>query len=230
MATSMANSLTNHAQKSSPTRQIIEHLQRQGPATIKELETLLGVTTTAVRQHLSTLLAEGYIRRQAVHAGVGRPHHTYAVTEKTRDLYACHCDDLALTLLQEVFELEGKERAAALLERVGNRLANRYARSVRSIVLLDRVEEMALELEQRGVLTDVVAAEDGIMLRTFNCPYHELAQEHREICAMDEKMMRQVLGSDVSLSACIMDGHNGCAFLVRPNGQNGAQTGAPGTA
>lgn len=211
----MANSLSNHGQKNSPTRQIVEHLQRQGQATIKELETLLGVTTTAVRQHLTTLLAEGYIRRQAVHAGVGRPYHTYAVTDKTRDLYACHCDDLALTLLEEVFALEGKERAAALLDRVGNRLADRYSRSVRSIVLLDRVEELAAELEQRGVLTGVAAHDDGIVLHTFNCPYHELAQEHREICAMDEKMMRDVLGSDVSLSACIMDGHNGCTFVVR---------------
>lgn len=222
----MANGLNNHRQKDSPTRLIIEHLQRQGPATIKELETLLGVTTTAVRQHLSALLAEGYIRRQAVHAGVGRPHHTYAVTEKTRDLYACHCDDLALTLLEEVFALEGKERAAALLDRVGNRLADRYSRSVRSIVLLDRVEELAAELEQRGVLTGVAAEEGGIVLRTFNCPYHELAQEHREICAMDEKMMRDVLGSDVSLSACIMDGHNGCTFLVQRPGARAAAKGA----
>ena len=133
--------------KESPPRQIVEHLQRNGNATVKDLELLLGVTTTAVRQHVNTLLNEGYIRRQTVHAGVGRPHHAYAITEKARELYACHCDDLALTLLEEVFAVEGPERAQMLLDRVGDRLARRYAGSVRSLGLTERVGEMALALE-----------------------------------------------------------------------------------
>ena len=57
--------------KESPTSQILEHLQRKGSATIKDFEQLLGVTTTAVRQHLNTLQAEGYIERRRVSVGVG---------------------------------------------------------------------------------------------------------------------------------------------------------------
>ncbi len=56
--------------------------------------------------------------------------------------------------------------------------------------------------------------ENTIVLHAYNCPYHELAQEHRAICEMDEEVMRKVLGSDVSLSACMMDGHRGCSFVV----------------
>jgi DeoR family suf operon transcriptional repressor len=204
-----------HQKKETPTWQILEYLQRQGAATIKELEQHLGVTTTAVRQHLSTLQAEGLIERRAVHDGVGRPHHTYTTTDKARELFACHCDDLALTLLQEVFALEGREKTALLLERVGSRLANRYARSVRSTLLQERVEELADVLYQQGVLTDVAAEDENtIILKAYNCPYHELAQEHREICDMDEGMMRQLLGPSVSLSACMMDGHGSCSFTV----------------
>lgn len=202
--------------KESPTRQIIEYLQRHNSATIKDLELLLGVTTTAVRQHLGSLLGEGYIRRQSIHAGVGRPAHAYVLAEKARELFACHCDDLALTLLQEVFVVEGAERAQLLLDRVGDRLAARYAGSVRALGLRDRVGEMAAALEQRGVLTDIAGPDaNTIVLTAYNCPFHELAQEHREICAMDEKMMQQVLGTDVSLSSCIMDGHARCSFVVR---------------
>lgn len=206
--------------KQSPARQIVEHLQRTGSATIKELEALLGVTTTAVRQQIGTLLEQGYLQRNAVVDGVGRPHHTYSLTERSRELYACHCDDLALTLLQEVFALEGSSRAQLLLDRVGNRLAERYAGSVRSEGVQARVDEMASALEARGVLTEVESAtpweESGnvIMLKAYNCPYHELAQEHREICAMDEKMLRSVIGSHVELSSCIMDGHGSCTFRV----------------
>lgn len=91
------------SKRESPLWQVIEYLQRNGSATIKELEDLLGVTTTAVRQHLTTLQVEGYIERRVVHSGVGRPHHAYFTTPKVQELFACQCDDLALTLLQEVF-------------------------------------------------------------------------------------------------------------------------------
>jgi predicted ArsR family transcriptional regulator len=208
-------SLNVYTDRSSPAWQVIEYLQRNGSATIKELEELLGVTTNAVRQHLQALQADGYIERRQVNAGVGRPHHAYSISAKAHDLFACHCDDLALTLLEEVFALEGKERVDLLLGRVGDRLAQRYASSVRGVALQERVEQLAGALYQRGVLTDVnFEDENTIVLHAYNCPYHELAQEHRAICEMDEEVMRKILGSDVNLSACMMDGHRGCSFVV----------------
>ena len=102
-----------------------------------------------------------------------------------------------------------------LLKRVSNRLANKYERSVRSNLLVERVGELAGALYQRGVLTDVQANDDNTFtLHAYNCPYHELAQDHREICEMDEAMLRQILGSDVNLTNCMMDGHQGCSFVV----------------
>jgi predicted ArsR family transcriptional regulator len=202
--------------RESPLWQIIEYLQRNGSATIKELEEVLHVTTTAVRQHLTTLQAEGYIERRVVHAGVGRPHHAYFTTPRVQELFACHCDDLALTLLEELFHLEGKERTTELLDRVGTRLARKYASSVRSTLLHDRVDELARALNGNGILSDALVGDgDMIALRTYNCPFHELAQEHREICEMDRSMMEKVLGSDVSLSQCMLEGHAGCTFLVQ---------------
>lgn len=201
--------------RESPLWHIVEYLQRQGSATIKELEDLLGVTTTAVRQQLTTLQAEGFIERRVVHAGVGRPHHAYFTTSKVQELFACQCDDLALTLLQEVFQLEGQERALVLLDRVGTKLANKYSSSVRSSLLRERVGELAGTLNGNGVLSDALAQDDNtFVLRTYNCPFHELAQEHREICEMDKNMIGKVLGSDVDLSSCMLDGHAGCTFVV----------------
>ncbi len=198
-----------------PVWRIVDYLQRRQSATIKELEELLGVTTTAVRQHLTTLQAEGYVERRRQSGGVGRPHHVYSITSKAEELFACHCDDLALTLLEEVMALEGPDQTAILLSRVGARLAGRYDSVVKSTVLHERVEEMAAALENKGVLTDVVIGQnEEIMLQTHNCPYHELAQEHREICEMDEQIMRRVLGPDVHLSACMMDGAGCCTFTV----------------
>jgi predicted ArsR family transcriptional regulator len=141
-----------------------------------------------------------------------------------QELFACQCDDLALTLLQEVFMLEGQERATVLLDRVGTRLARKYASTVRSSMLRERVNELAGTLNGNGVLTDaLIQDENTIVLRTYNCPFHELAHEHREICEMDTNMMRKVLGSEVSLSSCMLDGHAGCTFVVSPVERNGSK-------
>jgi len=199
----------------SPAWQIVEYLQRHSSATIKELEQMLGVTSSAVRQHLNGLQAAGYVARSTVKAGVGRPYHAYSATDNFRKLFDCHCDDLALTMLEEMFEMVGQDNISHLLKRVSGRLANRYAGSVKSPVLLNRVQEMAGVLGRLGVLTDVIAQDSNtIMLKAYNCPYHELAQEHRQICDMDQEMMQQVLGHDVALNACIMDGDGGCSFIV----------------
>ncbi len=206
---------SSYQNRESPAWRILEYLQRKGAVTIKELVDVLGVTTTAVRQQLQALQVDGYVARTRVHAGVGRPHHAYSMTPKAHELFTSHCDDLALTLLEEVLALEGDERAALLLDRVGSRLAERYTPLVRAGRLEERVAQLADALYARGVLTDVVQeADDVFILHTFNCPYHELAHEHRDICEMDEKLMREVLGSDVNLQACMLDGHHGCSFVV----------------
>lgn len=211
-----------HLDRQTPAWRILEYLQRNGGGAIKELEEHLGVTTTAVRQQLQALQADGYVERKSVHSGVGRPHHEYSMTPKSQELFSCHSDDLAITLLEEVLALTGKETTERLLGRVGSRLAAQYSQSIEASDLNGRVEQLVQALSARGVLADMqVSEEDVIVLQTYNCPYHEIAQEYRDICEMDEKLMREVLGSDVNLSECMLDGHHRCTFVVRQEAVSG---------
>ena len=67
-------------------------------------------------------------------------------------------------------------------------------------------------------MTDVSALDDNtIALKMYNCPYHDLAIAHREVCEMDQQMMEQVLGTDVALDDCIMDGDGSCSFVITQN-------------
>jgi predicted ArsR family transcriptional regulator len=205
-------------QRGSQAWRIVEFLQRNGSASIRELEEWLQVTTTAVRAQLTALQAEGYVDRRRVSEGVGRPYHVYVTTAKVRELFDCHCDDLALTMLEEVLHIVGKDQVPALMGRVSDRLAQRYEAGVKAVAMQDRVRQLATALGTQGVLTDVITREDDtIVLKTYNCPYHELAQEHREVCEMEQGMMSKVLGSEVNLSSCMMDGHGGCSFVVAAN-------------
>jgi DeoR family suf operon transcriptional repressor len=83
-------------------------------------------------------------------------------------------------------------------------------------MLRERVDDLARALNDNGILADAAVADSGVItLHTYNCPFRELAQEHREICEMDRNMLQKVLGSDVHLSKCMLEGHAGCTFIVQ---------------
>ena len=50
------------------------------------------------------------------------------------------------------------------------------------------------------------------ILRENNCPYLELASSDPAICELEKEVFRKVLGSEVELTQCCLDGHTCCEF------------------
>lgn len=200
--------------RGTPAGEVLEVLLRRGPMTVKELQEALQLSGTAVRLHLSRLQAAGLVVVSEERRGVGRPVKVYSLTEKARTALGAHSETLALTLLEELWRMEGPEKVRLLLQRVSDRLAGDYQGVVRSANPHRRVRELVQALVQRGIVADV-AEEDGVLvIREYTCPYHDLAQDYRAICEMEQAMLSRVLGVPVELNECMIDGHRGCAFLV----------------
>src|SRR5688572_5690783 len=90
------------------TRQsILEHLNRYGRATVKELGQVSGLTSTGIRQHLTTLERDGLVQTQEERGRVGRPTLVYSLTDKADLLFPKSYDQLALTLIEEIRTSEG---------------------------------------------------------------------------------------------------------------------------
>ncbi|MFZ2487034.1 MAG: HTH domain-containing protein [Anaerolineae bacterium] len=199
---------------SSPAGQILEFLLRNGPASIKELELAAGVTATAVRQQLASLTTEGLVIMTRERQGVGRPRNLYQLTERSHSLFAYYSDELALGLIQELLETEGTDKLRYLLSRVGDKLAGQYRRQIKGEAMGDRVRELSTLLDRRGIRVDLEHGDDVIILREYNCPYHDLASVHRDVCEMERDVFSQTLNADVALVDCIQDGHHSCQFVV----------------
>lgn len=199
---------------STPAGQILEFLLRNGPASIKELEGATGVTATAVRQQLTSLTSEGLVAMRKERQGVGRPRNLYQLTERSHSLFACYNDELALDLIHELMETEGVDKLRYLLNRVGSRLASQYRRQIKGEAMGDRVRELSTVLNRRGIRVDLEHGDGVFILREYNCPYHEIASVHRDVCEMERSAFSQALGADVALGDCIQDGHHSCQFVV----------------
>src|SRR3972149_6086411 len=113
-------------QMQSTRQHILEYLQRQGRATVKELGSLLGLTSTGIRQHLTVLERDGLVDAREERGRVGRPTLAYSLTEKADALFPKTYDALAAVLLEEIRCSQGNERLHDLLHKVAERMAAPY--------------------------------------------------------------------------------------------------------
>jgi len=218
---------------------VIDLLRLRSPMTVGEFSQSLGVTATAVRQRLVRLMATGVIERQAVGAGRGRPSHAYSLTPKGRRAGGSNFDDLAMALWEEVRAVADAEVRTGLLRRIAGRLAETYSDEIQGTTTAERMQSLVKLLSDRKVPFAVQmestasresdSGRSGVdetgggqvassavhrlpVLTALACPYPGLAEQDRGVCAMERLMFSELLGENLRLSECRLDGASCCTF------------------
>ena len=170
-----------------------------------------------MREQVAHLIAEDIIVARRVRGDVGRPFYVYGLTAKAQELFPKDYGELAHLLLQEIIALDGPAKLQLLLDRVGDRLAAQYAGHLRGQELEEKLRALADVLVEKGIGADVrrETVGEGFVLHANTCPYFAVVQDHREICGMEQQMLSRLLGAEVVLGDCVLDGHNGCQFHVQ---------------
>jgi DeoR family transcriptional regulator, suf operon transcriptional repressor len=191
---------------------LVDLLRKHGPLSIAQLKSEMGVTATAVRQRLVRLLTSGEIERDTQRMARGRPVHRYQLTEKGRRRAGANFGDLAVALWQEVREIKDADVRRGLLQRLSSRLAAQYQEQISGESVAERMESLADLLRQRQIPFDVETKNELPVLHARACPYPDLAERDRTVCSMERMMFSELLGENVRLSNCRLDGYNGCTF------------------
>jgi predicted ArsR family transcriptional regulator len=191
---------------------LLNFLRRHGAARISDLVTETGVTATAVRQRIQRLMADGLIERHAEKIGRGRPNHRYALTEKGENQSGNNFSDLATVLWEEIKAVPDPEIRRGLLKRIADRFVAKYRGTMAGNSLHERMEMLVDLMKERDVPFEVSAAGGLPVLSALACPYPELAKSDRGVCTMEKMMLSEVLGENVRLSACRLDGASCCTF------------------
>lgn len=182
---------------------------------VAQLAEALGVTPTAVRQRVSRLMGDGWLTRQEVKALRGRPSHRYSLTEKARQQIGSNFADLALTLWDEIRSVKDLEIRRGLLERIARRMAGRYRQAISGATTGERMESLAEVFAERQVPFSVEQQAGLPVLTAHDCPYPELAERDRTICAVERMLFSDLLEENVHLAQCRLDGDACCQF--QPN-------------
>ncbi|HWB09519.1 MAG TPA: MarR family transcriptional regulator [Pirellulales bacterium] len=191
---------------------LLDLMHQNGPMTIAQLATQTSVTATAVRQRLSRLMAQGLVERQTARAGRGRPSHRYSLSEKARRQVGNNYADLAVLLWDEIRSVKDPEVRRGLFQRLAGAMARFYAGRVNGGTLAARMESLKDLFADRRVPMDVRSDGELPVLTVVDCPYPELAEKDRGICAVEKMMFAELLASPLKLSQCRLEGHPCCQF------------------
>jgi predicted ArsR family transcriptional regulator len=200
---------------------ILDLLRKQRTMSVSELAAVMGVTATAVRQRLTRLMGQGFIDRRTDRAGRGRPSHRYVLTEAGRRKTGANFGDLAIALWEEIRAIADPEVRMGLIQRLSRRLAQMYAERVGGESIEQKMQAVAELFNDRRVpfmVEPTTSANQLPVLTALACPYPELAEHDRSVCAMERMLFSELLGERVKLSKCRLDGEDCCTFEVpQPN-------------
>ncbi len=204
---------------------ILQHLKRQGSATVESLSQALHLAPMTVRQHLAVLERDNVIASHTVRHGPGRPAFQYTLTASGQELFPKSYDKLAVRLLQEVTMLEsdeiallaGREKVSLVFNKMADRMATEYGQEIEGDTLETRVGVLVDLLQEReGTLTEWAPSDNGIEILDYNCPFQKIVSLEPELCSWHVRFLSGALGTDVKMEESIAEGHSCCRYRVQP--------------
>jgi DeoR family suf operon transcriptional repressor len=196
-------------------RAVLEELKHRGEAGAEELAQGLGITVSAVRQHLAGLEADELVAHGDVRAGPGRPRRRWCLTPAADMLWPKRYGQLANQLLGYLEQTD-----AGLVDGMFER--RRLDRVERASARLD-----ALDADDRVRELTRILDEDGYLARAerlgpqrwrvveHNCAIVDVARHHRAACATELSFLRAVMpGASVVRTAHLLSGGHVCAYEI----------------
>lgn len=184
-----------HKAKASSTRDdIILMLKTRAPLTVSDIAVDLGITEMAVRRHLNNLERDQLIQTELVRQPMGRPTHMYSLTEKADELFPKNYADLTLGFLQDLEELDGKEKVEQLFQLREARLVEEYKDKMKTLSLEEKIKALAELQNNKGYMASWEKVEEGhYLFKENNCPISQIAKEYHTACSSELSLFQELL-------------------------------------
>jgi len=200
-------------------QQILDVLNHLGKATVQEIVEELqrmrgdGITPVTVRHHLNLLQRDNLIHcPEMKHSNKpGRPKHVYELTSKAHDHLPTNYQHLTENLLSRLKEHLPQSNINVILEGVALSMASEAC--IPETTLENKFDIVVEYLNDHGYDAEWEASDEGFILHTSNCPYHDIAQHDEALCKMDMRLIASLMGVVPRRIALVSDGDATCSYL-----------------
>ena len=200
-------------------------LQSPQGASVEELCHALGVTHNAVRQHLTALMAQGFVARGESISSGGRPRACFVLLSAGRELFPRNYALMAGGMLEYLYAHGGVAAVQAMLADIGAKLGADATARIGAAADPDEAARLLSEqMDALGYEARAVETGGHVEVEAWNCVFHALARKHPDVCRFDLAFMGAATGRPVQRTQCMLHGAPACRFHV---GQSGEKKPAP---
>ncbi|HEU0305395.1 MAG TPA: hypothetical protein VFR30_00335 [Lysobacter sp.] len=202
---------------------LLRHLLRYpGGADVESLCECLRITHNAVRQHLTALMAHGWVERAPPVSTGGRPQARFRMTAAGQELFPRNYALIAGALLQAVADRLGPEGVGDMLTELGATLGAAeptLASNDEAVV----AAALAERLNRAGYESLPTSRGGQPQVEAFNCVFHQMARENSDVCRFDIAFMEAATGRRIHHTECMVRGGHVCRFVIgKPRAAAGA--------
>lgn len=142
------------------------------------------MSPAAVRQHLDTLSALGFVSRRKVVTRPSRPTYLYRLSDEGSRAFPKRYDVLLRYLVEVLIERHGTQDVVEVLEAAGRRLAERVRGRFASADERERWELLVDWLENEFAWQAEITEEPPGRRRItiYHCPFQDASRVHPAVC------------------------------------------------
>ena len=201
-------------------RRIMTLVKEKGALTADELAEHLGISSVAVRRHLTRLESDGLLMYEEIQRGMGRPSFVYKLGEASASYFPRRYEELATAVLETIRGLYGVEAIDAIFRMRTEHVLNTYRQRVNGSTLDKRLEQLTQLRDADGYMSTWELRDDGtFILREANCPIIHVAEGCESACSYDHALLVDLLDAEVIRKGHIVRGDGACMYEVKPRPQ-----------
>lgn len=194
-------------------------LERKAGATVDELVTAIGLSRTAINQHLLVLERERYVRRANPRKTGGRPGRIYVLTEQGTNQFPKQYSWFSRLLLETMRDTLGEEQLNAYMYNLGLKKSADLIPRLVGKTRAERIIEIVAVMNETGFVARAVSPPKANKLPVVeckNCVYHDLSKDFPAVCRFDIGFLSGLMGAEVEHQACMQRGADACRFIFKP--------------
>ena len=196
--------------------QVLNELKRLGPASAQQIARPLGVSSMAVRFHLSILEKAGCVATTLKRGVRGRPTYLYSLTESAHAFFPNEYGDWANRFLASLVRLGGEAKVAQVFAQMRDSAVAQHRPGMTGKDLEGRVAEMAKIQSESGYMADWRRLDANTFeLTEHNCGILQVAHNCPQACDCELRMMQDLLGAPVFRQEHIAKGDSCCRYVIQ---------------
>lgn len=200
-------------------KELLDLIKKKGAISIDEVVNQVELAKTTVREHFLQLERDGYIQRNYVRSGPGRPSLQYQITKKGNGLYPSYESIMMQEMIKYLKSKDDEETIEnffkAFWEKRIEKAEKSMAEASETNIKL-RAEALKKLLKDEGFMPEFDIDEENEFLRfkECNCPFSEIVKETQLPCKLEAMFYKRLFEGDVERTSYIAEGDHACTYNI----------------